>query len=160
MKKKILKAYFSMKPAKKSRGKFEFEFWPLRQCWANSNLIFPPRRLQIFWQVIFFKYGKVLKFLWSASKLFQFSWEIFIFRQFLRKYTLPRDCKQDMVASNLSSDGVLVITAPKIQQITDNAGRSVPIMRSWIISINLKWKYFNLVILWPNSLLRYIRSEQ
>merc|ERR1712038_2045909 len=39
----------------------------------------------------------------------------FISKQFLRKYTLPRGCKQDSVVSNLSSDGVLVITAPKIQ---------------------------------------------
>ena len=35
---KILKAYFFMKPAKRSLvylgGKIVFEFWPLRQCWA------------------------------------------------------------------------------------------------------------------------------
>merc|ERR1711874_775199 len=30
-----------------------------------------------------------------------------------RKYTLPPSTKQEEVASNLSSDGVLVITAPK-----------------------------------------------
>merc|ERR1712013_487702 len=32
---------------------------------------------------------------------------------FSRKYTLPKDAKPEDVASNLSSDGVLVITAPK-----------------------------------------------
>merc|ERR1712018_370706 len=36
-------------------------------------------------------------------------------RSFSRKYTLPADAKSDEVASNLSSDGVLVITAPKKQ---------------------------------------------
>ena len=34
-------------------------------------------------------------------------------RMFSRKYTLPPSAKTDEVASNLSSDGVLVITAPK-----------------------------------------------
>merc|ERR1712165_80672 len=34
-------------------------------------------------------------------------------RMFSRKYTLPASTKQEEVASNLSSDGVLVITAPK-----------------------------------------------
>merc|ERR1712110_167170 len=34
-------------------------------------------------------------------------------RMFARKYTLPPSTKQEEVASNLSSDGVLVITAPK-----------------------------------------------
>merc|ERR1712173_88460 len=34
-------------------------------------------------------------------------------RMFSRKYTLPPSAKTDGVASNLSSDGVLVITAPK-----------------------------------------------
>jgi len=34
-------------------------------------------------------------------------------RSFSRKYTLPKDAKAEEVVSNLSSDGVLVITAPK-----------------------------------------------
>merc|ERR1712013_111367 len=34
-------------------------------------------------------------------------------RSFSRKYTLPKDAKLEDVVSNLSSDGVLVITAPK-----------------------------------------------
>ena len=53
----------------------------------------------------------------------------FISKQFLRKYTLPRGCRQDCVASNLSSDGILVITAPKLQSVI-NDSRSVPIMRA------------------------------
>jgi len=52
----------------------------------------------------------------------------YISRQFVRKYTLPEGCIPDKVTSNLSSDGVLVINAPKK---TSNAipdhGRSVPI---------------------------------
>merc|ERR1711976_881831 len=36
-------------------------------------------------------------------------------RMFSRKYTLPADAKSEEVASNLSSDGVLAITAPKKQ---------------------------------------------
>ena len=52
----------------------------------------------------------------------------FVSKQFLRKYTLPRGCRQDSVASNLSSDGVLVITALKSSLIVDS--RSVPIMRA------------------------------
>merc|ERR1712038_53964 len=34
-------------------------------------------------------------------------------RSFSRKYSLPATAEADQVASNLSSDGVLVITAPK-----------------------------------------------
>jgi len=34
-------------------------------------------------------------------------------RSFSRKYTLPRGANGQDVVSNLSSDGVLVITAPK-----------------------------------------------
>merc|ERR1712119_4123 len=34
-------------------------------------------------------------------------------RMFSRKYTLPKETKAEEVVSNLSSDGVLVITAPK-----------------------------------------------
>ena len=34
-------------------------------------------------------------------------------RHFLRKYVLPKGCQAETVNSNLSSDGVLMITAPK-----------------------------------------------
>merc|ERR1711988_346383 len=34
-------------------------------------------------------------------------------RMFSRKYSLPPNAEADQVASNLSSDGVLVVTAPK-----------------------------------------------
>jgi len=54
----------------------------------------------------------------------------FVARQFLRKYSLPRRCRQERVNSNLSSDGVLVITAPKLAAISDNIERTVPILRN------------------------------
>jgi len=47
-------------------------------------------------------------------------------RHFLRKYTLPEGCKADTVVSNLSADGVLMITAPKLA--IENK-RSVPIQQ-------------------------------
>ncbi len=36
-----------------------------------------------------------------------------VMRQFSRKWTLPTDCDPDKVISNLSSDGILMVTAPK-----------------------------------------------
>ncbi len=52
----------------------------------------------------------------------------FVSRQFSRRYTLPRGCEPHTVTSNLSSDGVLMITAPKRQAIKEvPAGRAVPI---------------------------------
>jgi crystallin alpha B len=40
-------------------------------------------------------------------------------RQFVRKYTLPQGAKPEDVTSNLSSDGVLVITAKKTNPAID-----------------------------------------
>ena len=36
-----------------------------------------------------------------------------VMRQFSRKWTLPPHCDPDQVQSNLSSDGILMVTAPK-----------------------------------------------
>lgn len=36
-----------------------------------------------------------------------------VVRQFARKWTLPGDCDPNDVISNLSSDGVLMVTAPR-----------------------------------------------
>eukprot|EP00096_Caligus_rogercresseyi_P012174 TRINITY_DN5025_c0_g1_i1.p1 TRINITY_DN5025_c0_g1~~TRINITY_DN5025_c0_g1_i1.p1 ORF type:complete len:182 (-),score=67.64 TRINITY_DN5025_c0_g1_i1:110-655(-) len=44
----------------------------------------------------------------------------FVSSQFSRKYTLPEDCIVEEVASNLSSDGILMITAPKKQKAIEN----------------------------------------
>lgn len=37
-----------------------------------------------------------------------------IYRHFVRKYVLPKNCNMDKVESKLSSDGVLTITAPRV----------------------------------------------
>ncbi len=51
----------------------------------------------------------------------------FVSRQFSRKYTLPKGCEATTVASNLSSDGILMITAPKKPAIQSDGPRMVPI---------------------------------
>ncbi|CAB4058625.1 CRYAB [Lepeophtheirus salmonis] len=43
----------------------------------------------------------------------------FISTQFSRKYTLPKDCIVEEVGSNLSSDGILMISAPKKQKANE-----------------------------------------
>jgi len=50
----------------------------------------------------------------------------YISRQFIRKYILPEECPPEEVVSNLSADGVLLITAPKKLAIKDT-NRKVPI---------------------------------
>ena len=45
----------------------------------------------------------------------------------MRKYTLPRGCRMASVVSNLSSDGVLMITAPKNVSIEAAEAKNVPI---------------------------------
>ena len=49
----------------------------------------------------------------------------FTSRQFFRKYILPAECPADQVTSNLSTDGVLLVSAPKLA-IKDTE-RAVPI---------------------------------
>merc|ERR1719402_1880596 len=51
-----------------------------------------------------------------------------VLRQFSRKYSLPATAKPENVASNLSEDGVLVITAPKMQSIQTDKKINVPIV--------------------------------
>lgn len=54
-----------------------------------------------------------------------------IYRHFLRKYVLPDDCDVKHLESKLSSDGVLSLTAPRLNK---NKGienhRSIPIIRT------------------------------
>ena len=55
----------------------------------------------------------------------------FVSRQFARKYTLPEGCDPLKVSSNLSSDGILMITAPKNPAIKGGA-QAVPVeMKQW-----------------------------
>lgn len=51
----------------------------------------------------------------------------FVSRQFSRKYTLPDDCEVQNVTSNLSSDGILMVTAPKKAALKDNSTKAIPV---------------------------------
>ncbi|TRY61545.1 hypothetical protein TCAL_13715 [Tigriopus californicus] len=54
--------------------------------------------------------------------------DCFLSRQFSRKYTLPEGCEAHKVQSNLSADGVLVITAPKkMTRMTQEGPRAIPV---------------------------------
>ncbi len=48
-------------------------------------------------------------------------------RSFSRSYTLPRDCQPQLVHSNLSSDGILVVAAPKKQAVKDASTTAIPV---------------------------------
>merc|ERR1712142_844223 len=50
---------------------------------------------------------------------------VMVSRQFSKTYSLPQDANAEDVVSNLSQDGILVISVPKREQIMDS--RSVPI---------------------------------
>jgi HSP20 family molecular chaperone IbpA len=50
----------------------------------------------------------------------------YVSREFRRSYALPQECQVDAMKSNLSSDGVLVVTAPK-KAIAADTGRAIPI---------------------------------
>merc|ERR1712184_142168 len=50
-----------------------------------------------------------------------------VLRQFSRKYSLPESTKPESVVSNLSQDGVLVVSPPKSPSIENNKNRNVPI---------------------------------
>ncbi|KAK9881644.1 hypothetical protein WA026_017164 [Henosepilachna vigintioctopunctata] len=53
----------------------------------------------------------------------------FISRQFVRRYVLPKDCDYSKVESKLSSDGVLTITAPRMQE-DKSEHKSIPIVKT------------------------------
>jgi len=48
-------------------------------------------------------------------------------KHFSRSFTLPQGCKAQSVTSNLSKDGLLLVTAPKIEAVTHQPSRNVPI---------------------------------
>ncbi|XP_060519198.1 protein lethal(2)essential for life-like [Cylas formicarius] len=52
-----------------------------------------------------------------------------ISRHFVRRYVLPKNCNLDKVESKLSSDGVLSITAPKIEAMEVDH-KTVPIQQT------------------------------
>ena len=49
----------------------------------------------------------------------------FVSRQFSRKYTLPPGCQAEQVSSNLSSDGILMVTAPKRKEIQCQENKTI-----------------------------------
>jgi len=51
----------------------------------------------------------------------------FITRHFIRRYVLPEEVKAESVICNISSDGVLQITAPRVVAQLPSNERSVPI---------------------------------
>ncbi|XP_014253812.1 alpha-crystallin A chain-like [Cimex lectularius] len=52
----------------------------------------------------------------------------FISRQFTRKYRIPKDVDLNALKSNLSSDGVLSLQAPKVSK--ENDAREIPIVHT------------------------------
>lgn len=63
----------------------------------------------------------------------------YISRQFVRKYTLPKDYDPNQVVSTLSSDGVLTIKAPPPPAIEDNSKeRIVYIQQTGPAMLNVK----------------------
>lgn len=62
----------------------------------------------------------------------------FISRQFVRRYAIPEDVKPDNVECNLSSDGVLLISAKRTVQQTEPTERPVFIHQTHLPAINKK----------------------
>jgi len=54
----------------------------------------------------------------------------FISRHFLRRYKLPEDVKEENVACNLSSDGVLAVTVPREVKELEANERPIPITQT------------------------------
>jgi len=63
------------------------------------------------------KHGEEQKDVQDGASAFSSS----VMRQFSRKWTLPQDCDPDKVASNLSSDGILMVTAPKTNALENKS---------------------------------------
>merc|ERR1712004_747768 len=55
------------------------------------------------------------------------SGEVMVSRQFSRRFGLPQNVKKEDIVSNLSQDGVMVITMPKEQRIEEGERGSTPI---------------------------------
>jgi len=48
-------------------------------------------------------------------------------KKFARSFTLPQGCKMQSVTSNLSKDGLLIVSAPKVEAVQQTSSRKVPI---------------------------------
>ena len=51
----------------------------------------------------------------------------YAFKKFARSFTLPQGCKMQSVTSNLSKDGLLIVSAPKVEAVQQTSSRKVPI---------------------------------
>ncbi|XP_067013711.2 protein lethal(2)essential for life [Anabrus simplex] len=60
----------------------------------------------------------------------------YISRHFVRRYSLPKDVDESDVVSNLSSDGVLTITAPKKTQLPAGE-RVVPVIHTGVPAVKV-----------------------
>ncbi|XP_046999942.1 protein lethal(2)essential for life-like [Schistocerca americana] len=58
----------------------------------------------------------------------------FVSRHFVRRYLLPKDVEVDAVVSNLSSDGVLTVTAPKKTAVAAGE-RVVPVIQTGVPAV-------------------------
>lgn len=54
----------------------------------------------------------------------------YVSRRFIRRYALPQGCLPDTVQSQLSSDGVLSVTAPKVLPLPSIGERIIPITQT------------------------------
>jgi crystallin alpha B len=54
----------------------------------------------------------------------------YVSRHFVRRYNLPNGTDPNTIVSNLSSDGVLTVTAPRKQLPPPTAERTVPIQQT------------------------------
>ncbi|XP_045470887.1 protein lethal(2)essential for life-like [Harmonia axyridis] len=54
----------------------------------------------------------------------------YISRQFVRKYVIPKECDYEKIESKLSSDGVLTITAPRINVDKSIDHKTIPIIKT------------------------------
>ncbi|XP_023029357.1 protein lethal(2)essential for life [Leptinotarsa decemlineata] len=52
-----------------------------------------------------------------------------IYRHFIRSYTIPKNCDMSKIESKLSSDGVLSITAPRLEQM-EVEHKNIPITQT------------------------------
>merc|ERR1712072_1046594 len=51
----------------------------------------------------------------------------YVSRHLAKSFTLPQGCKMQSVTSNLSKDGLLIVSAPKVEAIQQTSSRKVPI---------------------------------
>merc|ERR1712062_276438 len=51
----------------------------------------------------------------------------YVSRHLAKSFTLPQGCKMETVSSNLSKDGLLIVSAPKIDHGSSSFSRKIPI---------------------------------